>query len=130
MGLKELGLRQLEWDGGNSETDPPFGSANAAINRHNREIEVAYLKGVEDGKVDYWIKGWVPAEHKTSFVREVRSNPALGAPYGQEPSIRSCNRHSNCEQANKDWLNNHAMEKYVPMNFHCHNDECEDCFGC
>ena len=46
--LRSLGLRQLEWDGGNSETDPPFGSANAAIQRHNREIEAAYRKGFED----------------------------------------------------------------------------------
>ena len=40
-----------------------------------------------------------------------------------------CNRHSNCEQAAKDWLMNHHMEKYVPINFHCHDDECEECFG-
>ena len=42
---------------------------------------------------------------------------------------RSCNRHSDCDQANKDWLLNHHMEKYVPIHFHCHDDECEDCFG-
>jgi hypothetical protein len=42
---------------------------------------------------------------------------------------RSCNRHDDCDQAAKDWLLNHHMEKYVPVNFHCHNDECEECFG-
>lgn len=46
--LRKYGLRQLEWDGGSSETDPPFGSANAAIQRHNREILSAYEQGFKD----------------------------------------------------------------------------------
>ena len=69
-------------------------------------------------------------EESTPYIRTVRSSPALGAPYGQEPSIRSCNRHNDCNEANRKWLETHPLEKYVPINFHCHDDECEDCFGC
>jgi hypothetical protein len=84
----------------------------------------------EDGNKE-WMKGWVPSEHKSSFgPRATSSSPVLGAPYGAEPSIRSCNRHSNCEEANKKWLSEHPGESSAPWSFHCHNDECEDCFGC
>lgn len=41
--LRDMGLRQFEWD--KNEGDTPFGSANAAIDRHNREIEAAFWKG-------------------------------------------------------------------------------------
>ena len=61
------------------------------------------------------------------YIRNTAS-PVLGTTY--DNFRNTCNRHSNCEQAAKDWLNNHGMEKYVPVGFHCHDDECEDCFGC
>ena len=41
-------LRQLEWDKSSGTTDPPFASANQAIERHNREIVSAYLAGLEE----------------------------------------------------------------------------------
>ena len=41
----------------------------------------------------------------------------------------SCNRHSDCAKANEEWLSKHPSEKYIPASFHCHNDECEECFG-
>ena len=44
-------------------------------------------------------------------------------------TIKSCNRHSNCDKAREDWLLNHPTEKFTPAGFHCHDDECEDCFG-
>lgn len=77
---------------------------------------------------------WQGFHAEDTFARSVSKNlkersttlsPVFSAPYGN-----SCNRHDNCIQAEKDWLNNHHMEKFVPCNFHCHDDECEDCFGC
>ena len=45
-----------------------------------------------------------------------------------EPLVRSCNRHADCNEAERL-----RIERYpgtlVPANFHCHDDECEDCFG-
>lgn len=46
-----------------------------------------------------------------------------------EPAKRtSCNRHNDCEQAEKDRLTRHPGT-LPPFSFHCHNDECEECFG-
>jgi hypothetical protein len=44
----------------------------------------------------------------------------------------SCNRHANCEMAVQVWLEKHpGMTRLdIPFSFHCHDDECEDCFGC
>lgn len=49
-----------------------------------------------------------------------------------EKKIRSCNRHENCEEAEKKWLEEHPYQKkwQIPLSFHCHDDCCEDCFGC
>ena len=41
----------------------------------------------------------------------------------------SCNRHSDCDKANTEWLERHPGQIFVPVDFHCHNDECEECFG-
>ena len=45
---------------------------------------------------------------------------------------RSCNRHGDCEKANQELLaRNPGMNRWdIPPNFHCHDDDCEDCFGC
>ena len=44
---------------------------------------------------------------------------------------RSCNRHEDCEEANRKWLErNPGNERWmIPVNFHCHDEDCEDCFG-
>lgn len=39
-----------------------------------------------------------------------------------------CNRHKDCEQAEKDRLARNPGT-LCPVNFHCHDDECEQCFG-
>lgn len=45
--------------------------------------------------------------------------------------IRSCNRHFDCEKAEAEWLErNPKKSRYdIHADFHCHNDECEECFG-
>lgn len=43
---------------------------------------------------------------------------------------RSCNRHDDCDKFDKEYLDKYPDKKYVPFNQHCHDDECEDCFGC
>jgi len=44
--------------------------------------------------------------------------------------VQSCNRHEDCDEAEKRYreLNKPAYD-LLPANFHCHNDECPDCFG-
>ncbi len=44
---------------------------------------------------------------------------------------RTCNRHNDCDEANAKWLAAHpGSERWnIPANFHCHDDDCEDCFG-
>lgn len=48
---------------------------------------------------------------------------------------RTCNRHFDCDQSEylhkERWLDiNHPRTDYVqPISFHCHDDECEECFG-
>jgi hypothetical protein len=47
------------------------------------------------------------------------------------PEKRSCNRHFDCDEAEaKALARNPGMKKIdIGFNFHCHDDECEDCFG-
>ena len=47
------------------------------------------------------------------------------------PEIKSCNRHSDCEAAVAALLAANPGKKRhdIPFSFHCHDDECEDCFG-
>jgi hypothetical protein len=40
---------------------------------------------------------------------------------------RSCNRHNDCEKAEENAKRN-GQTNFI--NFHCHDDECPDCFGC
>lgn len=46
-------------------------------------------------------------------------------------SKRSCNRHDDCDKAAQQWLTDHPGTKpwQIPVNFHCYDDDCEDCFG-
>lgn len=43
----------------------------------------------------------------------------------EQVKVRSCNRHSNCEQADVE-----AKARGTYGASHCHDDDCEDCFGC
>lgn len=43
---------------------------------------------------------------------------------------RTCNRHTDCDAAVLKWKAEHPQSPYTPVDFHCHDDECEDCFGC
>jgi hypothetical protein len=47
------------------------------------------------------------------------------------PAMRSCNRHLNCEEAENEVLARNPGKKRTDIHptFHCHDDECEDCFG-
>ncbi len=48
------------------------------------------------------------------------------------PEKRSCNRHSDCDDAEAKLLERTpGMTKAnISFNFHCHDEDCEDCFGC
>lgn len=50
----------------------------------------------------------------------------------REAEANTCNRHNDCEAATKAYIERrklkHAWE--MPVDFHCHNENCEECFGC
>lgn len=44
---------------------------------------------------------------------------------------RSCNRHDDCDAADKEVVERLRIEKWqINSSFHCHDECCEDCFGC
>lgn len=43
--------------------------------------------------------------------------------------IKSCNRHEDCDKAEKEWLERHPCARWTPVDFHCHDECCEECFG-
>ena len=49
-----------------------------------------------------------------------------------EPTVhvRSCNRHDNCDRAEDEVMARRGITRTeIHSSFHCHDDECEDCFG-
>lgn len=44
---------------------------------------------------------------------------------------RSCNRHDDCDAAEAEVLARNPGKTKADINFsfHCHDDECEECFG-
>jgi hypothetical protein len=44
---------------------------------------------------------------------------------------RSCNRHDDCDKAEKELLARRPDKKneFISFSFHCHDECCEDCFG-
>lgn len=44
---------------------------------------------------------------------------------------RSCNRHDDCDEAERKVMEKHGIERHqISASFHCHDECCEDCFGC
>ncbi len=43
--------------------------------------------------------------------------------------MESCNRHDDCKKAEEQWFKDHPDKKYLPVDFHCHDECCEECFG-
>ena len=46
----------------------------------------------------------------------------------------TCNRHFDCEKAEKEYLDRKKDDpshysQFIPLDFHCYNEECEECFG-
>jgi hypothetical protein len=48
------------------------------------------------------------------------------APTEQPSKVRTCNRHDDCDAANAKAM---AAGRST-IGIHCHDDDCEDCFGC
>lgn len=44
-----------------------------------------------------------------------------------EPKKRSCNRHDDCDAAELEVTARIGLTNFY--GFHCHDDECEECFG-
>lgn len=43
---------------------------------------------------------------------------------------RSCNRHDDCDKAEEEVMARRGIQRHeISFSFHCHDDECEDCFG-
>lgn len=80
------------------------------------------------------------SEETFKKIREIveatgRYDPFIGLVPKPEPEpipkVKSCNRHFDCKEAEEVYYSKHPKKPrdYIP-NFHCHDDECEDCFGC
>jgi len=73
------------------------------------------------------------AQEALEILRQI-SNPRLmnsiiKAGPTEVPAIRrSCNRHDDCAEAEARFKKDKGRDP--GPNFHCHDDECEDCFGC
>lgn len=49
---------------------------------------------------------------------------------GSPAPARSCNRHSDCDRAEEEVMSRRGITRAeIHPSFHCHDDECEDCFG-
>jgi len=44
----------------------------------------------------------------------------------------TCNRHDDCEAATLAYMQRHEIKHrwQVPFRLHCHDENCEECFGC
>lgn len=87
-----------------------------------------------------WRAGWEPDQIIAAIVAKQGKNEARTWPdwrtsapdraieHDRSKDRRSCNRHDDCNEADQQYMIVHATP-FTPPNFHCHNDECEDCFG-
>ena len=55
--------------------------------------------------------------------------PAMFGGEPKESVERSCNRHVDCTIAEEEWLRKNPDYVRIGPNFHCHDEDCEDCFG-
>jgi hypothetical protein len=80
------------------------------------------------------------AEHCADYMEQQRkdrigldpSSSTPASPPAEPAPTNSCNRHNNCEVAIQEWLAKYPNKKRtdIPFSFHCHAEDCEDCFGC
>jgi len=70
--------------------------------------------------------GWANAPQCIRCIKCLKYRDESSAP--EVKASNSCNRHVDCEMAEKVWKSKHEQQ-FVPANFHCHDDCCEDCFG-
>lgn len=62
--------------------------------------------------------------------RRIRAIPIVRKTYNLPATtpVKSCNRHVDCEVAEQVFKEKNG--RLPNLSFHCHDDECEDCFGC
>lgn len=72
-------------------------------------------------------QGFTPRFRVDEHGKTVRVDP--NTPLPPHPAVERCNRHGDCVAANAKWLAEHPGQRWIPANFHCHDDDCEDCFG-
>jgi hypothetical protein len=68
----------------------------------------------------------------SEFDIETGNSETVDIPVTDGQVKRGCNRHSDCEAAEIALLakNPDMTKTQISLSFHCHDDECEDCFGC
>lgn len=67
-------------------------------------------------RIAVWNPSGVPQNDEQP---QVEANPD-----GVQPPARSCNRHKDCDEADRDTLLGHGRRAD-----HCHEETCEDCYG-
>jgi hypothetical protein len=98
----------------------------ATVNGQQYQAPFIHHPGDDDSSaVTFWGK---------SDLRKILRNALnlLDAHYLKEErpaGSNSCNRHVDCAIAVQLWKEKHNGQA-PGVNFHCHDDCCEDCFGC
>ena len=99
----------------------PIGSTN--FERHTMSSNPVHE---EHGKWYFWNEVWTDREGPFNSEVEAKGMCVYYTKYALDgKSVEKCNRHSDCDLA--DIKDGRLPGEYKP-NFHCHDDECEDCF--
>jgi hypothetical protein len=101
-------------------------SQRSGNDRIDPSVHVIESSELLEGRIFYRLRGLTGA----LFVREsLTPSATLKVPPPQSKGKRSCNRHSDCDEAEAKVLAANPGNQ-ISASFHCHDDECEDCFGC
>lgn len=63
-------------------------------------------------------------EHRAALLRIIGAAQAIVDKIDHPPP-RSCNKHTNCDEADA-----RGKANGVTLVYHCHIEDCEECFGC
>lgn len=152
LGEGHAGMHRFSWDNGQMAAHENAGQAacpdcEAAAKHANsdattpgffhdkceRHRTAAVAPGPREQLKDGYFE--IAERERASFqpVRGAQAEaPTAASEQGKSLSkVRSCNRHSNCGKAEEELLaRNPGMKSTeISPSFHCHDDECEDCFG-
>lgn len=109
----------------------PFGTDNVIYCGRMllAQEKIPYLCFLYEGKpVEHDVLKWPAGFGGRCLEWEVAWLRAQGKLKPETPEL-GCNRHLNCHEAEFSYRAQSEGRRPIPSNFHCHDDDCEDCFG-